>query len=252
MTDNEPPGSAPSPEDSSVPTGEPESAPPQPPPAAPRLGAILGAPAFGISSPIVRSPILPIQVPVSEPSIGPTVAGQPVLRVGAVANPVLMIDVGDQAAQAAITRDGAPVPVIDIPQNNLQNLHLVPPVFSPRVVSQSVPAGTRVPQGASVDLVLASPFILPISIIPKIHPYFLGPAGQAPFTLAQVYTQFIQNNAGMRGVLTRNTTAPDISSADGQAIVQAFQALSPPVTLSSPDDVAGAFTALQAAMTFGS
>ena len=47
-------------------------------------------------------------------------------------------------------------------------------------------------------------------------------------------------------------TVYDISSADGQTIVQAFQNLSPPVTLTTPGDVAGAFAGLQAAMTFGS
>jgi hypothetical protein len=201
--------------------------------------------------PIPRPVITPVQTPASGPTSTPVAQSPPVLRLGPTAGPVV-IDIGDQATQAAITRNGAPVPIIAIPPDNLQIVHLVPPVFSPRVVSQTIPAGTRVPQGTSVDLVLASPTILPMSIIPGIHPYFLGPGGQSPYSLSQVYTQFVQNNAGMQGVLTRNTTAPDISSADGQAIVQAFGALSPAVTLATPDDMAGAFAGLQAAMTFGS
>ena len=189
----------------------------------------------------------------SQPTSGLAVAGQaPVLQVGPAADPV-HIDIGGQAAQAAISRDGVPIPVVPIDPAQLQNLHLFPPTFSQRVVSQSIPPGTRVPQGTFVDLVLASPTILPISIVPGVHPGFLGapPGGTAPYTLAGVYQQFIQNSPALQGVLTRNTTAPDPSSADGLAIVNALSSLNPPVQ-ATPGDVAAAFAGLQAAMTFGS
>jgi hypothetical protein len=172
--------------------------------------------------------------------------------VGPAAPPVF-IALGDQATQAAISRNGVTVSPVPIDPNQLQNLHLLPPVFSQRVVTQSIPPGTRVPQGTSVDLVLASPTILPISIVPGVHPGFLGtpPGGTAPYTLAGVYQQFIQNSPALQRVLTRNITAPDPSSADGQAIVSALSSLTPPVQ-DTPGDVAAAFAGLQAAMTFGS
>ncbi len=211
-----------------------EPAPDQPgsAPDAPRLGPIIAAPPFRFTPPV--QPVSP-----------------PVVQVGPAASPVF-IDIGDKASQAAITRDGVQIPVIPIDPSQLQNVHLIPPLFTERVVSQSIPPGTRVPQGTSVDLVLASPTVLPISIVPGIHPVFLGPTGQTPNTLAGVYTQFIQNNAALQGVLSRSTTAPsDPNSPDFTTIVSAFAGLSPPVQ-ATPADVAAAFTGLQAAMTFGS
>jgi hypothetical protein len=166
-----------------------------------------------------------------------------VLQVGPAQGPVF-VALGDKAAQAAITRDNFQIPVIPIDPGQLGNVHLVPPVFSQRVVSQSIPPGTRVPQGTSVDLVLAPPTILPMNIVSNVHP------GLAPFTLATVYTQFIRDSAELQGVLSRNTTAPSPSSADGQAIVSALTGLNPPVQATA-DDVAAAFAGLQAAMTFG-
>jgi hypothetical protein len=253
MTDNEPPEGAPPPEEPpAAASGEQETAPPEPPPGATGLGATFSGPPFRFI-PITRPSVTqPTQTPAGDPTSAASTGPAPVLQVGPAAGPVY-IDIGDQAAQAAITRNGVPIPVVPIDATSLSAVGLIQPLFAQRVVYQSIPPGTRVPQGTSVDMNLAPPTILPMSIVQGVHPGFLGtpPGGQAPYTLTQVYTQFLQNNAELQGVLTRNTTAPDPSSADGQAIVSALSGLNPPVQ-DTASDVAAAFAGLQAAMTFGS
>jgi len=249
MTNNEPPeGASPQEEPSAVASSdsEPTGVEPQTPPGAPGMGAVMSGQFLGFS-PVGRLPISTIQGPGSVLAGPPIGSGQtPVLQLGPTAGPVY-IDIGDKAAQASIARDGMQIPVISIDQGLLNQVNLAPPVFTPRVVQQTVAPGTRVQQGTSVDLTLAAPNWLPINIVPGVYQGFVTPPTGATYTLAQVYTQFIQNNAALQAVLTRNTTAPDPASADNQTIVDALSSLG-----LQQGDVPAAFAGLQAAMTFGS
>jgi hypothetical protein len=240
MTDNEPPeGASPQEEPSAVARSDsaPTGAEPQ---------TVMSGPSLAFS-PVGRIPTSTIQTPGSAPANLPIGSGQtPVLQLGPPAGPVY-IDIGDKAAQASIARDGMPIPVISIDQQQLQTVNLIPPVFTPRVVKQTVDPGTRVQQGTSVDLTLAAPNWLPINIVPGVYQGFVTPPSGTAYTLAQVYTQFIQNNAALQAVLTRNTTAPDPNSADSQTIIDALSSLG-----LQQGDVPSAFAGLQAAMTFGS
>src|SRR6266404_7329448 len=93
------------------------------------------------------------------------------------------IDVTETTAQVKVVREGFQVPVVELnktAQFKIDNLPTVVDEFLPRVVSQSIAAGTRVPLGTVVDLVVAPKGIIPFAIVDNVH------ADLATHTLSQV------------------------------------------------------------------
>lgn len=83
------------------------------------------------------------------------------------------ITVDDVPAKALVVRDGFQVPAVNLdPQLadfHIKDLIPVTPKFQPRVVSQSIPPGTRVIQGTVVDLILAPKDSLNFGILANPH-----------------------------------------------------------------------------------
>src|SRR5262245_57125934 len=90
----------------------------------------------------------------------------------------VMIDLTEKAAKAKVIREGYQVPPAALDKNKAQfefdNFEITPPKSLPRVVSQSVPAGTKVTSGTVVDLVLVPRSGVRFDIFDGVHADFIG------------------------------------------------------------------------------
>ncbi|MEO8370926.1 MAG: hypothetical protein ABI806_17215 [Candidatus Solibacter sp.] len=86
---------------------------------------------------------------------------------------VQLIDLSDKPAKAMVVRQGFEVPGIKTDQKRVDQiigaLVNVPTLDLPRVVSQGIPAGTKVTAGTVVDLILAPRKKIPFDIIDAVH-----------------------------------------------------------------------------------
>jgi hypothetical protein len=165
--------------------------------------------------------------------------------VKAAAPSTVFVELGEASQQAQIARDGVGVPPIALNTVALQGLLAGRPQLVTKVVSQSVPPGTAVPRGTSIDIVLAEPGGLPIDIIPDPHTALSGRS------LANVFDSFIKDSPAVRNVLARNESAATLSTADQGVIQAAFQAQEVPITTQPGQTMQQAFGSLQAAFAFG-
>lgn len=157
----------------------------------------------------------------------------------------VFVNLGDAEKQADIARDGVQVPLLRIDPSALAKAVPIVPRLQPRVVGQSIPAGTRVPVGTAVEVVLASPFDLPAKVVPDVH------VALADTPLEEVFRTFVRDRDDVRAVLARNTSADTLSEGDRAVLRSALAARN----IAVDDAQAGAgvrqaFTALQAAQTF--
>lgn len=86
---------------------------------------------------------------------------------------VTFVDLSEKTAKAQVVREGYQVasPVFNTQKAQffVDNLVLVNPKQTPRVVSQSIAEGTKVARGTVVDLVLAVPADIPFEIFDFVH-----------------------------------------------------------------------------------
>jgi hypothetical protein len=157
----------------------------------------------------------------------------------------VFVELGEAAQKAQIARDGVGVPQVTLNVDALDDLLAGRPQLVTKVVSQSIPPGTAVPRGTTVDVVLAQPGVLPIDVIRDPH---LSLTGRS---LATVYDDFVRDNPGVRNVLARNETAATLSTADRGVIEAAFAAREVPISDEPGRTIDQAFGSLQAAFTFG-
>jgi hypothetical protein len=101
-------------------------------------------------------------------------AANPLFRATAGAAPPPIIEVGEKAAPSIIVREGvevrAPTLAKDRVEEIKEKLRRPPVTEQPRVIDQSVPAGTHVPRGTIIDLVFAPPADVELGILGLIHP----------------------------------------------------------------------------------
>jgi hypothetical protein len=87
--------------------------------------------------------------------------------------PVKVIDLSEKSLKPNIVREGVQVPVVTLDPDLIKQIvrpdTLIDARESSRVVSQSIPPGTRVKKGATIDLVLAARFQIPVSVISGAH-----------------------------------------------------------------------------------
>ena len=169
----------------------------------------------------------------------------PSVSVRAAAPSTVFVELGEAAQTAQIARDGIGVAQVALNTEVLQDLIAGRPKLVTKVVSQSVAAGTAVPRGTSVDVVLAQPGVLPIDVIRDPH---LSLSGR---TLDNVYATFVRDNPAVKNVLARNVQAATLSTADRGVIEAAFQAQEVEISDDPGRSIEQAFGSLQAAFTFG-
>lgn len=85
----------------------------------------------------------------------------------------LILEVGAAPAKAKVVREGYQVPAVGLNKQAaeffIDNLRPLDPKQTPRVVTQSIPSGTKVTRGTTVDLVLAPPSDIPFGIFDNVH-----------------------------------------------------------------------------------
>jgi len=101
----------------------------------------------------------------------------PSVSVRAAAPSTVFVELGEAAQTAQIARDGIGVAQVALNTEVLQDLIAGRPKLVTKVVSQSVAAGTAVPRGTAVDVVLAQPGVLPIDVIRDPHLSLSGRTG---------------------------------------------------------------------------
>jgi hypothetical protein len=179
----------------------------------------------------------------------PQLLGPPVQAPPAAAAPVtavpstVFVELGEASQQAAISRNGVQIPVVDFNPATLGTALGQTTTIPAKVVSQSIQPGVSVAKGATVDLVLAEPSSLQVSVLQN---------GFVPFatqSLDDVYKNVVRDNTAVQSVLARNQSATVLSAADQATLTSALGDVS--VTTDPGHDLNAAFQTLQAAFTFG-
>jgi hypothetical protein len=89
-----------------------------------------------------------------------------------------VIDISDKPLKSNVVRQGRQVPAVALDPRAVDAILgpevIITPGQAPRVVSQSIPPGTKVARGAGVDISLAPRSTIPIDVIVGFHPDFRG------------------------------------------------------------------------------
>jgi hypothetical protein len=179
-----------------------------------------------------------------QPQISGVLARQAAQQAAPVtaAPSTVFVELGEASQQAAIARNGVQIPVVALNPATLGTVLGGTTKISAKVVSQSIQPGVSVAKGASVDLVLAEPSSLQVSVL------------QNPFVPFQaqsfddVYKNIVRDNTAVQSVLARNQSAAALSTSDQATLTSA---LGVDVTADPGHDLNSAFQTLQAAFTFG-
>jgi hypothetical protein len=160
----------------------------------------------------------------------------------------LVVDLSPEPAKAKVVREGYQVPVVALnpTQSNffLDNLTPILPHQEPRVVAQTVPAGTKVLPGASVDLVLATKTTIPFDIFDTVHANLKG---QTIDVLDPLLDQ-----STVRQTLLKYNSPADVTPEDKLTLTAAFnqsEVLGINET-NSTTSFATAFTSARSALAF--
>ena len=170
-----------------------------------------------------------------------------VRQTAQVATPVL-IDLSPQPALAKVVREGFAVPAVALNPAKanffIDNLALIDVRQEPRVVSQSVPAGTKVLPGQSVDLVLALTRDIPIGIFELPHRDLRDKA-------LNVLTDGLLQDTTVRQTLLKYTSPAEVPVAEKTALVAQFSQQGIHVDETSADTgFAAAFNTARSALAF--
>ena len=164
------------------------------------------------------------------------------MQITATASTVF-VELGEASQQAAISRNGVQVPVVTLNPATLGTVLGNTTKVAAKVVSQSIQPGVSVAKGASVDLVLAEPSSLNVSVLQDPFQPFVAQS------LDDVYKNVIRDNSAVQSVLARNDSAAALSTVDQATLTSALGDVS--VTGDPGHDINSAFQTLQAAFTFG-
>lgn len=130
------------------------------------------------------------------------------------------IDLSEKTKKPKVVREGFEVPTVVLEQKTaeftINNLVAVPPKAMPRVVSQSIAAGTRVTPGTVVDFVVVPKTDIPFNIFSGVHEML------AARTLDQV--DDIVENTTIREVLLKRESAAAVTPDEKKTLITALQA----------------------------
>jgi hypothetical protein len=164
-----------------------------------------------------------------------------------VADNAVFIDVSDKPAQANIQRGGFAVPAPKLDEQKVLQaidvLPIVPPKDLPRVFAQSIAAGTRVPTGSTIDLVLAPKSGIPFGVFENVHADLSARAVDAIDPLV--------NTPAVRKILLTFDNAIDVPTADRATLTQALAGINVTVNDADPQRTfERAFDSVRGALAF--
>lgn len=157
----------------------------------------------------------------------------------------VFVELGAASQQANIARNGIQVPIVQLDPAALQNVLGQTQRVVAKVVSQSIQPGVSVAKGTTIDLVLAEPSSIKVSVLQNS---FVPLAAQ---TLDDVFKNVVRDNPQVQSVLARNTVATALSTADQATLTTALATAGAPVSTDAGHTIDAAFHTLQAAFTFG-
>ena len=157
----------------------------------------------------------------------------------------VFVELGAASQQANISRNGVAVPVVALDHAALQTLLGQTTRVVAKVVSQSIQSGVSVAKGTTVDLVLAEPTSLKVSVLQNAFQPLLND------TLDTVFKNVVRDNPQVQSVLARNTSVASLSTQDQATLSTALGAAGSPVSTDAGHTIDAAFQTLQAAFTFG-
>jgi len=131
----------------------------------------------------------------------------------------ILVDLSEKTAKAKVVREGYQVPPAALDKSKAQfefdNYEVTPARALPRVVSQSVPAGTRVGAGTVVDLVLVPKSGVRFDIFEGVHADFKGKS-------VEFLTEGMLEDPKARQILLTHENAGDIPAADKIFLQESF------------------------------
>jgi hypothetical protein len=156
----------------------------------------------------------------------------------------VFVDVGAKRIDANVIRDGVPVGRHEINHDILDDIIVERPVLRVRVVGQSIAAGTPVPVGTAVNLILAPPGRLPIGVIEGVH------LGIRDVFIEDGFERFVAGRPQVKRIVARSvggTLAPE----DEAEVRQIFAEEGVDIADTPGRDVGAAVEALRVLTTFG-
>ncbi|HEX7333973.1 MAG TPA: PASTA domain-containing protein [Pyrinomonadaceae bacterium] len=157
------------------------------------------------------------------------------------------IDISDKTAKAKVVREGHEVPQVGLDPKKtdflVDNLITVTHQQLPRVISQSISAGTRVTPGTVVNLVLAPKEAIPFSIFDELH---------ADLKAAAIsHVDDLVENKNVREVLLNNETASEVKADEKALLIAEFKKKGITVNEADPERTfAKAFDNIRGAVAF--
>jgi hypothetical protein len=182
-------------------------------------------------------------------AIGRTTRDRSLARAGRGGDQLLkVIDVSDRPLKPNVVRRGKQVPFVELDQGIVESIIgpgvIVQPGQAPRVVSQSIPPGTKVARGAGVDLVLAPRRRIPGGIFRGGH------AGFKDRNVEEIVGTLLANDVVFSAVLDFEDPA-DLPPPSRQAIEAELEGADIAVDESdSSRDFAAAFRVLKGAAAY--
>ena len=135
------------------------------------------------------------------------------------ADKTVFIDLTEKAAKAKVVREGYQVPAATFDKNKadfaFDQFEVLPTKSLPRVVSQSVPAGTKVTRGTVVDLVLVPGDSVPFDIFEGVHADFKGKT-------VHFMTENMLADAKTRQIFLKYEDPDDLPAADKTFLQKEF------------------------------
>ncbi|MEM8960451.1 MAG: PASTA domain-containing protein [Acidobacteriota bacterium] len=124
----------------------------------------------------------------------------------------VVIDVGAKIEAPQVIRDGFEVPSIGFDADRFDDFIGRQPVFRTRVIKQSIPAGTPIRVGTTIDLVTTSGLGIPGGVFAGGHLAF------DQKTLGEINEEILAPNAPIRDLLIRKANLDDLDDDDRQTL----------------------------------
>jgi len=157
---------------------------------------------------------------------------------------MVFIDVGAKKIDANVSRNGVPIGIHTIDPDVFDDIIVDRPILALRVVSQNVRAGTPVPLGTAIDLVMAPPGDLPVGVIIGTH------VGLKRRKISEAFQAFVAGKPEINRIVT-HAAAGQLTGEDEAAVRAIFAANDLAVTDEPGQDVNSAVEALRVLTTFG-
>jgi hypothetical protein len=165
-----------------------------------------------------------------------------------LSQPILTVDLSPEPAKAKVVREGYQVPAVALDTKKstffLDNLKQIAPQQEPRVVSQTIPPGTKVLPGTAVDLVLAPTSTIPFDIFENPHKSLVGRNVNA-------LTDGILQDTTVRQTLLKYDNPADVTPQDKALLTSKFAEADVQVDEASADTgFTAAFNSARGALAF--